>query len=217
MEGGISRSRIPQVAIKRLPVYLRALTELAASHVEIVSSAELARLTGFSSEQIRKDLAYFGGFGTRGVGYHTEALLDRIRRILGLHREVGVALVGAGHLGTALARYNQTRHHVHIQAIFDSDPAKIGQELGGVVVRDVAELTAAVAAEKIRMGVIAVPAAEAQHVATKLCEAGVEAILNFAPIRLDVPANVHVENIDLSQALQALSYYASASTDPIRP
>ncbi|HVB08867.1 MAG TPA: redox-sensing transcriptional repressor Rex, partial [Bacillota bacterium] len=97
-------ARIPQVSVKRLPVYLRALSGLAARRVEIVSSADLARLTGFSSEQIRKDLAYFGSFGTRGVGYHTDALLERIRRVLGLHRDIAVALVGAGHLGTALAR-----------------------------------------------------------------------------------------------------------------
>jgi redox-sensing transcriptional repressor len=190
-------ARIPQVAVKRLPVYLRAL-------------GDLARLTGFSSEQIRKDLAYFGSFGTRGVGYHTDALLERIRRVLGLHRDVAVALVGAGHLGTALARYNQGQEqHVDIRAIFDADPAKIGQPLGGTCVRDVAELPRVVREEGIRMGVVAVPAAEAQRVADALCAAGVEAILNFAPVRLEVPPGVHVENIDLSQALQALAFYVS--------
>jgi redox-sensing transcriptional repressor len=201
-------ARIPQVAVKRLPVYLRALAELAGQHVEIVSSADLARLTGFSSEQIRKDLAYFGSFGTRGVGYHTDALLQRIRRVLGLHRDIAVALVGAGHLGTALARYNQGREqHVEIRAIFDADPAKIGQSLGGARVRDIADLPRVVAEQGIRMGVVAVPAAEAQRVADALCAAGVEAILNFAPVRLEVPPSVHVESIDLSQALQALAYY----------
>jgi redox-sensing transcriptional repressor len=204
-------ARIPQVSVKRLPVYLRALSDLAARRVEIVSSADLARLTGFSSEQIRKDLAYFGSFGTRGVGYHTDALLERIRRVLGLHRDIAVALVGAGHLGTALARYNQSQEqHVDIRAIFDADPAKIGQIIGGARVRDVAELPRVVREQGIRMGVVAVPADQAQRVAEALCAAGVEAILNFAPVRLEVPPSVHVENIDLSQALQALAYYTAA-------
>jgi redox-sensing transcriptional repressor len=215
VEGGVGRGRIPDVAVKRLPVYLRALQDLAARRVEIVSSAELARLTGFSSEQIRKDLTYFGSFGTRGVGYHTDVLLERIRRVLGLHEDIGVALVGAGHLGTALARYNQGRHqHVHIRAIFDSDPAKIGQELGGTVVRDVRDLERVVREEGIRLGVVAVPASEAQAVAQALCQAGVEAILNFAPVRLEVPPGVQVENIDLSLALQSLAYYAAADRPP---
>lgn len=203
-------ARIPQVAVKRLPVYLRVLGDLAAQRVEIVSSAELSRLTGFSSEQIRKDLAHFGSFGTRGVGYRTEALLDGIRDVLGLHRDIAVALVGAGHLGTALARYNQSQdQHVDILAIFDADPAKIGQALGGTRVRDVAELPRVVRELGIRVGVVAVPAARAQQVAEALCAAGVEAILNFAPVRLEVPPSVHVENIDLSQALQALAYYTA--------
>ncbi len=203
-------ARIPQVAVKRLPVYLRVLGDLAAQRVEIVSSAELSRLTGFSSEQIRKDLAHFGSFGTRGVGYRTEALLDGIRDVLGLHRDIAVALVGAGHLGTALARYNQSQdQHVDILAVFDADPAKIGQALGGTRVRDVAELPRVVRELGIRVGVVAVPAARAQQVAETLCAAGVEAILNFAPVRLEVPPSVHVENIDLSQALQALAYYTA--------
>ncbi len=203
-------ARIPQVAVKRLPVYLRVLGDLAAQRVEIVSSAELSRLTGFSSEQIRKDLAHFGSFGTRGVGYRTEALLDGIRDVLGLHRDIAVALVGAGHLGTALARYNQSQdQHVDILAVFDADPAKIGQALGGTRVRDVAELPRVVRELGIRVGVVAVPAARAQQVAEALCAAGVEAILNFAPVRLEVPPSVHVENIDLSQALQALAYYTA--------
>lgn len=203
-------ARIPQVSVKRLPVYLRALSGLAARRVEIVSSADLARLTGFSSEQIRKDLAYFGSFGTRGVGYHTDALLERIRRVLGLHRDIAVALVGAGHLGTALARYNQGQeHHVEIRAIFDADPAKIGQAIGGTAVLDVRDLGATVRAQGIRLAVVAVPAAQAQGVAAELCAAGVEAILNFAPVRLEVPPSVHVENIDLSQALQSLAFYTA--------
>jgi redox-sensing transcriptional repressor len=200
------------VAVKRLPVYLRVLGECAAAGLEIVSSAELARRTGFSSEQIRKDLGYLGGFGTRGVGYATEALQGRIRRVLGLDRDVSVALVGAGHLGTALARYNQGRHqHVHIAAIFDADPAKVGEVVGGVRVRPVSELRAAVAEAGIRMGVIAVPAGAAQEVAEALVEAGVEAILNFAPVKLAVPPRVQVQNIDLSLELQALAYYTSGT------
>lgn len=207
----MTRGRIPEVAVKRLPIYLRVLGECAAGGLEIVSSAELARRTGLSSEQIRKDLAYFGGFGTRGVGYRTEVLQDRIRRVLGLDRDVAVALVGAGHLGTALARYNQGRHqHVRFAAIFDADPAKVGEVIAGIEVRTVSELADVVRRLRIRMAVIAVPAAAAQEVADALVAAGVEALLNFAPVKLSVPPGVQVQNIDLSLELQALAYYVAS-------
>lgn len=207
------RARIPEVSVRRLPVYLRVLTELAEQQVEVVSSAELARRTGFSSEQIRKDLAYFGAFGTRGVGYHTELLRTRIRQILGLDRDVRAALVGAGNLGTALARYVLTRDHgVRIVAIFDSDPRRVGAEIAGVPVRPAEQLEDACRRLDVRIGIIAVPAQAAQQVAERLARAGVVALLNFAPVRLRVEPPVHVQDVDLSLALQSLAYYAAAGS-----
>lgn len=208
------KPKIPEAAIKRLPVYLRVLEATAASEVHIISSAELAEKTGFSPEQIRKDLAYFGAFGTRGVGYDTVLLSRRISRILGLHMGVGAALVGAGHLGFALARYSISQHKdVHITAIFDADPKKIGTEIMGVQIRPMAELVATVRDQAIKIGILAVPAPEAQATAELLAEGGVEAILNFAPAKLRMGPNVFVQNIDLTLELQSLAYYTSASEE----
>lgn len=207
----MARARIPDVSVRRLPVYLRALSDLEAQGVAVVSSAELARRTGFSSEQIRKDLAYFGAFGTRGVGYATARLRERVRRILGLDREVAAALVGAGNLGTALARYVLSRDHgVRIAAIFDSDPARVGAVIGGVPVQPAERLEEECRRLEVRIGIVAVPAPAAQEVAERLARAGAVALLNFAPVHLRLPPGVHVHDVDLSLALQSLAYYAAA-------
>jgi len=208
------KPKIPEAAIKRLPVYLRVLEETAAAEIQIISSAELAEKTGFSPEQIRKDLAYFGAFGTRGVGYDTLLLSRRISRILGLHQGIKAALVGAGHLGYALARYSISRHKdVRIAAIFDTDPAKIGTDIMGVTIRPLADLLQAVKDENIKIGILTVPASEAQSAAERLQEGGVEAILNFAPAKLRLGPGVFVQNIDLTIELQSLAYYTSASDE----
>lgn len=179
------KSKIPDAAIRRLPVYLRVLEETLGNETQIISSAELAESTGFSPEQIRKDLAYFGAFGTRGVGYDTSLLSRRISRILGLHLGVRAALVGAGHLGFALARYSISRHKdVRITNIFDADPSKVGTDIMGVPIHDIADLNSVVREAGIKIGIIAVPATEAQAVAEQLQAAGIEAILNFAPAKL---------------------------------
>lgn len=210
------KPKIPEAAIKRLPVYLRVLEETAAQEVQIISSAELAEKTGFSPEQIRKDLAYFGAFGTRGVGYDTALLSRRISRILGLHHGVKAALVGAGHLGFALARYSISRHKdVRITAIFDADPAKVGKDIMGVEIRPMSELVAVVAEQGIKIGILAVPAPEAQVTGELLQEAGVEAILNFAPAKLRLGPDLFVQNIDLTIELQSLAYYTSASEEEV--
>ena len=202
---------LPDVAVKRLPVYLRALGDMQAGGQEIVSSAELAARTGLTSEQIRKDLAMLGGFGTRGVGYRIETLAGSIRAVLGLDREVPVALVGAGHLGTALARYNQSRRQQpRIVAAFDADPSKVGQHMGGADVRAMDELPAVIAALGIRMAIIAVPAPAAQGVADRLAAAGCDVLLNFAPVRLTLPEGIRVHNVDLAMELEALAYYVRA-------
>lgn len=208
------KPKIPEAAIKRLPVYLRVLGETAAAEIQIISSAELAEKTGFSPEQIRKDLAYFGAFGTRGVGYDTTVLSRRISRILGLHHGVNAGLVGAGHLGHALARYSISQHKdVRIKAIFDADPAKVGTEIMGVQISPIADLVRRVREDAIKIGIIAVPASEAQAVAELLQDGGVEAILNFAPAKLRVRPEIFVQNIDLTIELQSLAYYTSASEE----
>lgn len=206
------KSKIPDAAIRRLPVYLRVLEETLGNETQIISSAELAESTGFSPEQIRKDLAYFGAFGTRGVGYDTSLLSRRISRILGLHLGVRAALVGAGHLGFALARYSISRHKdVRITNIFDADPSKVGTDIMGVPIHDIADLNSVVREAGIKIGIIAVPATEAQAVAEQLQAAGIEAILNFAPAKLKLVPGVFVQNIDLTIELQSLAYYTSAS------
>ena len=202
---------LPEVAVKRLPVYLRALREMETAGLEIVSSAELAQRTGLTSEQIRKDLAMLGGFGTRGVGYRLDTLTASIRGVLGLDREIPVALVGAGHLGTALARYNQVRHQQpRIAVAFDTDPAKVGQRIGGVPVRSMDDLPAVVPALGLRMAIVTVPAAAAQQVVDRLAAAGCLVALNFAPVRLNVPAGLRVHNVDLAMELEAMAYYVRA-------
>lgn len=212
------KARIPEAAIRRLPVYLRALEELAEDGVEVVSSAELAVRAGFTPEQIRKDLAYFGAFGTRGVGYDPQLLSRRLKRILGLTGEVKVALVGAGNLGTALARHNLTRHkEVRIAAIFDRDWDKIGKSIAGVEIQPIEDLEEEIRAQRIKMAIIAVPPGEAQMVADQLMAAGVEAILNFSPAKLQAKPGTHLQSIDLMTELQALAYYTSsggAVTEP---
>ena len=209
------KPKIPEAAIKRLPVYLRVLEETAAAEIQIISSAELAEKTGFSPEQIRKDLAYFGAFGTRGVGYDTVLLSRRIARILGLHQGVNAALIGAGHLGYALARYSISRHKdVRITAIFDTEPGKIGSDIMGVTIRPMSDLLQVVRDEHIKIGILTVPANEAQRTAELLAEGGCEAILNFAPAKLRLGPEVFVQNIDLTIELQSLAYYTSAGEEP---
>lgn len=210
----VRKPKIPEAAIRRLPIYLRVLDELLQGDVHIVSSAELSDRTGFSPEQIRKDLAYFGAFGTRGVGYDTALLSRRIARILGLHHEVRAVLVGAGHLGYALARYSLSKHKdVRLSAIFDASPEKVGTDIMGVQVQHVDDMVRVVREQAVKIGVITVPAAEAQRVVDSLVEAGVEAILNFAPAKLRVPREVTLQNIDLTIELQSLAYYTSASAE----
>lgn len=191
-------------------MYLRELQDMAAEGVHVASSQELAQRTGFSSEQIRKDLAYFGAFGTRGVGYDTSLLEAEIRRILGLQRGVKVALVGAGNLGTALTRYSQQEHKdVRISVVFDADPAKVGQEIEGLRILPAAEMGRVIREMAIKVAVLAVPGEVAQAVLDELMDAGIEAVLNFSPVKLRARPGVTVQNIDLTMELQSLVYYTS--------
>jgi len=207
------QTNIPEAAIRRLPIYLRVVSELAAADVPIISSAELAERTGLSPEQIRKDLAYFGAFGTRGVGYDTSLLSRRIARILGLHRGVRAALVGVGHLGHALARYSISQHKdIQITALFDTDPEKIGTDVMGVRIQPVSQLVETCRQQGVKIGILTVPASAAQSTAELMKQGGIEAILNFAPAKLKLDG-VFIQNIDLTIELQSLAYYTSASEE----
>lgn len=201
---------IPKPTIQRLPLYLRYLTQLEQKGIEVTSSEELGRELGVTSVQIRKDLAYFGEFGRRGVGYEVNELLFQVKEILGLNRRWELALAGAGHLGYALANYpGFNRQGFTIAAIFDNDPQKIGQTIGELPILDVAEMVGVIRAMDIKLGVITVPAGAAQEVAEKMIEGGVKGIWNFAPVRLKVPADIDVINENLSVGLLGLSYYLS--------
>lgn len=203
--------KVPEVVIRRLPVYLRILEELAADGVEVVSSSELSLRSGHSSEQIRKDFAHFGAFGTRGVGYRTRALARRLERILGLDRQRNAVLVGVGNLGTALARYlvGHPGHHMRLVGLFDRDPDRVGQEVDGLEVQSADDLAESALSVEARIGIVAVPASQAQKVADDLIAGGVQTILNFSPVKLRVGADCFVRNIDIMLELQSLSYYVS--------
>lgn len=203
-----TNSHIPDIIIGRLPIYLRALTFMAAEGQEITSSQELGEKLGISSAQIRKDLSHFGEFGKQGTGYDIAYLRDQLQRILQVDREWEVALIGAGDLGSALARYGGlAARGFRITAIFDSDPAKQGRKMGECVVQDSANMVQALKEKGHQIAVIVVPASAAQEVADACVEAGVKALLNYAPITLNAPPDVHVQHIDPVSHLQRMTYY----------
>jgi len=201
-------SAVTDIVVGRLPLYLRALTQMAASGKEITSSQELGERLGISSAQIRKDLAYFGEFGIRGVGYFVKELLFEIRRILGLNKIWKMALVGIGNLGSALlAHQNFIRQGYEFVAVFDVHPAKVGRRLpSGQTIYSVEDLETVVKDKGVEIGVIATPAAKAQMAALRLIGSGVKAILNFAPTQLQVPEGMAVENVDFTVKLDNLAY-----------
>lgn len=199
---------VPDIVISRLPLYLRALTFLELEKKEITSSQELSERLGFSSAQIRKDLSYFGGFGKQGTGYNIAYLQKQLRQILKIDRMWEMILVGAGDLGSAVARYQDfAAHGFRLVGIFDNAPKKIGLKVNGLVVEDFAEMPRVVRGKKIQIAVLAVPANSAQLVADKLAEAGIRSILCYAPITLSVSSNVKVYYIDPVAGLQSMMYY----------
>ena len=201
---------ISKATIDRLPLYFRTLRQAQEEGVEIISSEELGRRIGVTPEQIRKDLASFGEFGKKGVGYYVRELIRHIGEILGLHRNWNIAIVGVGHLGWALANYrNFASLGFNLVAIFDVDPAKVGQKVNGVQVYHLQALEAVVKEKGVQIGVITVPAEQAQDVANRLVAAGVRGIWNFAPIKVNVPPSVRIVSEDLSVGLSSLSYYLS--------
>lgn len=199
--------KIPEATIIRLSVYSRYLAQCDRRGIVTISSNEIAEGVGVSSAQVRKDLAYFGEFGTRGVGYNVKDLHRYIMKILGLNQKWPLVIVGAGNLGTALSMYGGFRERgFHVVGIFDDDPNKIGYKLNGVEVYPVSKLKEVVAEGNAKIGVITVPALAAQEVANQLIEAGVKALLNFAPIVLNVPPEIELRNVDLSVNLEILTF-----------
>jgi redox-sensing transcriptional repressor len=199
---------VPDIVIGRLPIYLRALTLLQEAGQEITSSKELGEKLGIGSAQIRKDLSHFGEFGKQGTGYEIKYLREQIAQILHVNREWKVALVGFGDLGQAILHYGGFyRKGFHIDAIFDNDPDKIGQEVDNRTIRGLDALAEVIASQAIKIAIIAVPAGAAQEVANKLIEVGVKAILNYAPITLNVPGHIQVQYIDPVLHLQRMAYY----------
>ena len=201
-------SLISKATIDRLPLYFRTLRLVQDEGIDVISSDELGRRLGITPEQIRKDLASFGQFGKKGVGYYVNELKHNVGGILGLDNHWNIAVIGIGHLGAALANYqNFVSLGFNLVALFDQDPKVIGTVQNHVKVEDVRELAQIVRERHVDIGIIAVPAAFAQEVADQLVTAGVKGIWNFAPIKMQVPDSMHIVNEDLSIGLSRLSYY----------
>ncbi|MEN6566574.1 MAG: redox-sensing transcriptional repressor Rex [Veillonellales bacterium] len=201
---------ISKATIDRLPLYYRTLRTSQEEGVEIISSEELGRRLGVTPEQIRKDLASFGQFGKKGVGYYVRELIRNIGEILGLHHKWNIAVVGIGHLGGALVNYrNFVSLGFNLAAMFDVSPAKIGQLIHGMEVNSFDDMDRIVRERNIHIGIIAVPETQAQQVAERLVAAGIRGIWNFAPCKIDVPSGIRVENEDLSVGLCSISYHLS--------
>ncbi len=204
------KKMISQATIDRLPLYFRTLRLVEDEDLTIISSDELGRRLDITPEQIRKDLATFGQFGRKGIGYDVSELKERISNILGLHNHWRLAIVGVGHLGGALANYvNFASLGFSVVALLDRDKRIVGNKVNGIEVCDTADMNEVIASTAADIGVITVPAAEAQSVADMLVAAGVKGIWNFAPIKLSVPPAVPLVNEDLSVGLSALSYHMS--------
>lgn len=207
---------VPAPAVRRLSLYLRQLETFHAMDRRTVSSRELGTALNLSDAQVRKDLAYFGQFGHPGVGYRVGELIQRVRRILGTDKQASVLLVGVGNLGRALASFRGfTKRGFEVVAVFDKDPQKIGQQVVGtrtLKIQPLSEMPAMVKKSGARLGILAVPAAAAQSVAEEMVAAGVRGILNFAPVNLQVSAEVSVASVDLGVHLEQLSFQLSASS-----
>lgn len=202
---------IPDIVIRRLPLYARSLDYLAREGITTVSSSELGARIDVTAAQIRRDLSYFGGFGKQGKGYNVQFLLNQIRDILHLEEQWGVALVGAGHLGEAIVRYGGFRDKgFEIVALFDADHRKVGNELAGLTINHYSTIPEIVPQMSLQVAIVAVPATNAQEVVDLLVAAGVKALLNYAPVSLQVPPDVRTRNIDPVGLLQSMTYYLNS-------
>ena len=207
--GKTSSDPVSELTTNRLSVYLRCLNALDEAGVRAISSQALAEQFHLNAAQIRKDLAYFGEFGVRGVGYYVRDLKRHLRQILGLDRKLRVAIVGAGNLGLALADYPGFRQEgFEILALFDTLSSKVGQQSrGGVPIHDIHDLKKIAQRDGISIAVIAVPAPFAQHVVNLVVASGIKAVLNFSPGTLDVPPDVKLKSVDLTVSLESLSFF----------
>ncbi len=205
---GNAASSIPDIVIGRLPLYLRALRRLRQEGKQVTSSHELGKRLDISSAQIRKDLSHFGGFGKQGTGYQIDFLIEKLRDVLKINQEWLVVVIGAGNLGSAISHYRGFQDRgFRIAHLFDVSPDVIGQRIGKFVVRPVGKLADTIREEGIKIAMLAVPAEHAQAVADQVVEAGIEAILNYAPININVPDKVQIQYIDPVTHLQRMTYY----------
>jgi redox-sensing transcriptional repressor len=204
----MNAEKIPDIIISRLPAYLRALQRMAEKGMRTTSSQELGDHVGISAAQIRKDISQFGEFGKQGTGYSIQFLIDKLKTILKVDRIWEVALVGAGDMGHALARYqNFNPRGFQVVMVFDNDPGKIGQQIGSFVIEDAATMTDRIREAGVKIVMLTVPASAAQEIADRLVKVGVRAILNYAPLHLVVPEGVRVQHIDPSIHLQRMTFY----------
>ena len=199
---------IPEASVARLPIYLRALVDMAEQGTHTASSEGLAAAAGVNSAKVRKDLSYLGSYGTRGVGYDVEYLIHQISRELGLTEGWATCIVGIGNLGQALANYGGFEERgFRVAALFDSNPARIGEVVAGLEINHFDDVERVVKEEEISIAILAVPGPAAQDVADRLVAAGITSILNFAPAVIAVPPDVSLRKVDLSIELQILAFY----------
>jgi len=205
----MKKLRVPEQTIERLPLYLRRAEELHSLGEESVTSHRFVEgLPGINSDNLRKDLSYFGNYGKKGRGYDIPQLMEELRNILKVHIETPVALVGAGNLGTALLTHQDfKRWGFRITAAFDKEPRIIGDQIGGILIQPIQDLKTTVRKEEIDVAMIAVPVDSAQEVANSLVSAGIKGILNFAPSLLEVPREITVKQVDITSKLKELNYY----------
>ena len=200
--------KVPEATVQRLTMYSRFLNDCEEKGRETLSSVDIANAVGVTPAQVRKDLAYFGEFGTRGVGYSTKELLKHIHNILGLTKTWNVIIVGAGNLGRALMAYKGfTRRGFNITGIFDTDISKVGSEVAGIKVESIELIKEKIKGNNNELAIIAVPAHAAQDVANILVEAGIKGIINFAPYPIVVPHNIELQSVDLASKLEVVTYY----------
>lgn len=210
----MKKKNIPSITINRLSIYHRCLEKISETEKEkelkVISSFKIAEMTGINSAQIRKDLAYFGEFGKRGIGYPVIDLGKELKKILGLDKKWPVIIAGAGNLGKALVKYKgfQKRGFI-IKGIFDNNPSKIGKRLGHIFIYNIKEIKKFIQTENISIGIIVVQADSAQEVANKMVAGGIKAILNFAPVHIVLPPEIKIHNVDLSIEFEGLTYYLS--------
>jgi len=198
---------IPEDTIKRLPVYLRNLLNMKKMGEKIISSKKITLSLNILPEQFRKDLSYFGTFGKRGVGYEVDKLIKILEKIIGIDKEIKVILVGVGRLGSALIKFKGfSILNMKIVYAFDNDPEKIGKLIDDIKIEDINQMDKFIKKEKIKVGIITVPASSAQEVAEKMVKSGIKAILNFAPTILNLPKDIYVNYVDMASELGSLIF-----------